>query len=743
MTTACPRFACLIVVALSTAWNGRLDAEAKISLVLSNQAPPLERLAAEELAAQFQLLWQADVSVSESPSPGAQQVILIGSPATNPAVKAAMGGRWPRLSEQGFVLRSTKSQNQSALIVGGGSPVATLWAAYELGHRLGVRYLISGDVYPAESPALSIDGWDVVMEPQLRARAWRTVNDFPIGPEAWGLDEQRRVLRQIAKLKFNRVLISIYPWQPFVDYEFHGIKKVTGVLWFGYHYPIDRETPGRGVFKGAKEFFNPDLAAARNYAESIQAGTKLIQGIIDEAHRLGMSAALSFSPLEFPKEFAAALPDAKVLHQLESLTIGPGAKQPPDDKLLQELASAQLQALLKTYPAIDAIYLTLPEFPEWDEHAEAAWKRLDARTGLGKLTSLADLEAAAANRNTIASGARGVKSLRGNITTLDFLQTWLADPKQLQRPDGSSVELQILDVDPALYPYLEKVLPVAAGSTNFIDYTARRVAENQALLKTLATRRGAAISASPSLIFTLADDNVGVLPQLATAHLHSLVKAVRDAGWAGYSTRYWIPSDLDPCLHYLSRAGFDDQFTPDAAYLDLVLPSCGEGVGERLIIGGELIARATDLIDQHDLGFAFPVPGMVMKHYAAGEPAPAWWQEAADHYANAMSEMYRAHDRANPAGRKLLYGLARRYEFGFEYMNAMQAVRAAAVAREKHDAGTQLAKLEAASESLYNGLTALSTVAANEPSYQGVIAVVTEYGYRPLLREIEKLQDAP
>ena len=62
-------------------------------------------------------------------------------------------------------------------------------------------------------------------------------------------------------------------------------------------------------------------------------------------------------------------------------------------------------------------------------------------------------------------------------------------------------------------------------------------------------------------------------------------------------------------------------------------------------------------------------------------------------------------------------------------------------ARAAGDAKMQLAKLEEAAEGIYNGLTALSTVAADDSGYQGVIAVLTEYGYRPLQKEIEKLQD--
>ena len=714
----------------------------KITIVVAENAPELEQLAASELTAQFQKLWDAEVEIAAKSQADGGAVILIGSPETNPAVKAAVGNDWPKLTDQGIVLRSVKSDSGPRLIVGGGSPVATLWAAYELGHQLGIRYLLQADVYPAKPPEFRVDGWNLVLEPNLRSRTWRTINDFPIGPEAWGIDEHRRMLRQLAKLKFNRVMLSIYPWQPFMHYEFRGVKKQTATLWYGFKYPIDGDVPSRAIFGGAAEFYNPDLAGKQNYEELTKAGIQLVRGVIDESHRVGMTVGLSFSPLEFPKEFAAALPDAKIVRQMTHLTIGPGAKQPPDDKLLAELATAQLRSFLETYPKLDAVYLTLPEFPEWDEHAEAAWKRLKKRAGLDESLQLKDLEQAAAKRTTLISGDRGERAVRGNVTSLDFLQTWLADPKLLERPDGKRVELYITDVDSIFYPYLDKLLPKDAGSMHLIDYTARRVAQHVDILEKLPVKNGAdRLIADPTLVFTLADDNVGILPQLATRHLDKLVHSLRKNGWAGFTTRYWIPGDLDPTVHYLSRAAFDESVTPDAAYEDLVRPNCGEGVAERLILGWDQIEKATDVIDEHDIGFAFPVPSMVMKHYAATEPPPEWWQTASDHYLNAMNEMYRARDRAEPAGRTLLYRLARRYEFGLEYMTAMQAVRTAGAAKAKGDAETQLANLEAAAESLYNGMSALASVAAEDSSYRGIIAVTTEYGFRPLQKEIERLQD--
>lgn len=709
----------------------------RIAIILAPTAPKLERFAATELSDQLRRLFGAQTQVlapGKPAAPGAS-VILLGSPTTNPAVREATPGAWPNLSDQGHLLKSVKWRGRPALVVGGGSPVATLWATYELGHHFGMRYLLTGDFPPAKKPVLKLDGLNTVLEPKLKLRTWRTLNDFAIGPEAWGLADQKRLLKQVAKLKYNRVLLSVYPWQPFVHYEFGGVRKQTATLWYGYRYPIDGETPGRAAFKGAMEFTNPDFAGKTTYEEKLRAGTALATGIIDTAHDLGMSAALTFSPLEFPKEFAAALPGAKTVNGLEGLTVGPGPKQTPEDPTLRALAATQLRAYLKTYPTLDALYLSLPEFPDWIEHHEAAWKRLDQKTGLGKSVTLEQLRIDAANRRLTASGQRGLQALAGNIAALDFLHTLTADATLLKRPDGKPVELHVVQPDPALNPFLDRLLPPHTGALHLFDYTARRVAEHPDLLALVPASK-----TRSSLILTLADDNVGILPQFATGSLHTLATALRKNGWEGFSSRYWMPGDQNATAYMLSRAAFDPTVTPQSAYQNLITTMCGEGIWERVARGFDKIEQATTLIDRGDLGFAFPVPGMLMKHYTAA-PVPAWWKQVKDLYAAANDEMYRGNQRSVVSARPFLLYHAKRLEFAIHYMSGVEAIRLAGQAKAAGNREEQAQQLAKAVEAIYNALSAQAEVARDQ-SDRGLIAVLTEHGFRPLQKELEAVEDA-
>src|SRR5262249_5651182 len=142
----------------------------------------------------------------------------------------------------------------------------------------------------------------------------------------------------------------------------------------------------------------------------------------------------------------------------------------------RELVATTIRAYLTTYPKIDALYLGLPEFPDWVEHHEKAWQRLEERTGVGKAADLKQLTEAARARGLIASGERGIQALRGNLVALDFFHRLLADSALLERPGGGRVEIVIAEPDPALFPVLDKLLPPKAGALHFVDYTARRVA---------------------------------------------------------------------------------------------------------------------------------------------------------------------------------------------------------------------------------------------------------------------------
>lgn len=137
-----------------------------------------------------------------------------------------------------------------------------------------------------------------------------------MGPESWGIADYRPVLDQLAKLRFNRIFISIWPYQPFLHYEVQGIRRTTAALWFDFHYPITDDMPGRRLFGNAAEFWNPDLPRGAGYEAFSSAGRRLVRQLIEHAHRRGMECVITATLTEFPAEFAPLLTNPQKVHQL-------------------------------------------------------------------------------------------------------------------------------------------------------------------------------------------------------------------------------------------------------------------------------------------------------------------------------------------------------------------------------------------------------------------------------------------
>jgi hypothetical protein len=101
--------------------------------------------------------------------------------------------------------------------------------------------------------------------------------DSPLGPASWSLADQRKLLRQLARLKFNRLVLSTKSETPAAAVAAFRPIVVSG------------DTAGRAAFGGAKLFQNPDLAAADTAAARREAADNLLLAIEREAKALGMT----------------------------------------------------------------------------------------------------------------------------------------------------------------------------------------------------------------------------------------------------------------------------------------------------------------------------------------------------------------------------------------------------------------------------------------------------------------------
>ena len=269
---------------------------------------------------------------------------------------------------------------------------------------------------------------------------------------------------------------------------------------------------------------------------------------------------------------------------------------------------------------------------------------------------------------------------------------------------------------------------------SFIDYTASRQLRQRDLLRQVPHKHVPA-----SLIFTLADDNVGVLPQLATGSLHTLMGELRENGWAGFYTRYWTVGDLDPTVHYLARASWDASVTPRKAYVDQVEHICGRDAVQPALEAFTLIEKITLGLDQHGLGFGFPVPGMMTKHYNGGGLSAAIKQDR-ELYRQALKQMEQAQQGSRPEGRAYIDYFVGRLGFAVGYLDAADAFGATATAEKASKPDEARRHIDAAYTAIREALEAYVAVAKDHGDL-GAVALMNKYCYRPIRDKRNQLRD--
>jgi len=693
------------------------------AVVSPPNAAPAERYAVELLKRYLAQLFGIHAGAS------GDIVFLVGQARKNPGLDANA----VKLSDQGILIRTTTWRRKPAIVVSGGSEAATLWAVAELAERWGVRFLAHRDVLPPRR-SFRLPQLDITLEPKLRIRQWRVVNEFACGPLSWGLADYRPVIDQLAKMKFNRLLVVLWPHHPFLDYQYAGIHRSSADIFFGYRFPITPDMPGRSLFGNAKQFWNPDLPENAPYRQVTEAGIRHIRSLMQYGRERGMASVINVDPLQFPPEFAPALNSSQPVHQVGTLSIVPGDQTPIDDPKLNGLVGAILQAAVNTYPESAAVSLTMPEHRQWVNEYENAWKSFDARYGIGKDASLSKILDAAAHRKHFHSPPeRAVAEVKGDLVNLFFYDRLIRTEKIFQHTKRPDIRVIYDAVAEELYPILGRILHPGDELLNFVDYTPSRIVKRREALAHVPPGENPAV-----LIYTLHDDNVGLLPQLATGSFHELTHDLRKYGWAGFSTRYWLIGDHDPCLGYLAKAAWDDSATPAAIYRDQFQAVCGSVCVEPMMEAMKKVETATLILEEHGLGFAFPVEGMMMKHWTA-QPLNKEILAVQSLYEEALRTIKEAREKTMPDKRLVEDYWIGRLSYGIDYIEAARQLHEAAIADSQGNRPLALEHAEAALAKVKTGIESYARIAVDQ-SDRGAIAMMGELVYRPLKNKVADLR---
>jgi hypothetical protein len=173
-------------------------------IVIRPDASELECLAANEVRRYVYLRTSRVMQVKKGATGGDQIAVTCKS-------REFCGELGQELEPQQFRLKTVVADRGKTWWVVGGDEVGTLYGAYRLAEKLGVRFGLDEDVVPDEP--LTGD-WSEVNEtgkPRFALRGLQPFHDFTVGPDWWNLQDYQSVLLQMAKLRLNFIGFHTYP----------------------------------------------------------------------------------------------------------------------------------------------------------------------------------------------------------------------------------------------------------------------------------------------------------------------------------------------------------------------------------------------------------------------------------------------------------------------------------------------------------------------------------------------------
>jgi len=220
------------------------------SILISKEASALEDLAAKEVRRYLYLrtgkLVPIEAQADVSAAPGNAFIIVTKNrfPASG-FTDIELRRRVEALGTQEYLLKSFPHGKRTALLVAGGDEVGTLYGAYRLAEKLGVRFYLHGDVVPDSRIPLELPILDEAGKPLFRLRGIQPFHDFPEGPDWWNAEEYKAVLSQLPKLRMNFFGLHTYP---------EGRPNAEPTVWIGL--PEDSRPDGTVSFSYPSSYQN-------------------------------------------------------------------------------------------------------------------------------------------------------------------------------------------------------------------------------------------------------------------------------------------------------------------------------------------------------------------------------------------------------------------------------------------------------------------------------------------------------
>jgi hypothetical protein len=648
------------------------------------------KLAARELSHYLKKLFNVSVAIKTKAKASRGLAIALRQSSVVGKVK---------LSDQGYAFRRRQTGDGDTFEIIGGSPTAVLWGVYELAESWGVRFLLHRDVLPApRKPSAIVFPEATVREPIIRQRGFRTYNDWPNTPCQWSLKQVAPLLNQLAKMRINEIMIMQRPSDPFVHFEWRGVKKNWAGVNYGYRLPLHKDMIGYEHFKASSdatrgEFGNADLAFHDSYEATVRAGERYLRGLIRMAHARGIKVNAMIVLTDFPeaiKQKLVEVSDRKFLRRpdpghivtirygrcTEGMTKDVTRCMTIRNPRYLELIRHSLQTHIQQMGRCDRLILGVSEFRQTGADVTLAWRDLDRRYRLGEIVTFDEL-VRAARKNAEVSPERAETELRSDICTL-----WLYDYLLNVHPPlfkGGGPELVPGGLSVELHRLLPRIFPQETMYLATMGYMPSWTIKRA---DTLSPAREGKLRFS--MILSTEDDNVGIVPQYSGPSVAGMADLIRRNGMHGFITRQFMHSKLLPALHYLTHASWERRLKLGQSHQHLFAAMCGPRAWGPLARAIRILEKQTTRMHERFEQVSFLSPKVITAWWALPGTGTtpvldktekfARYAEIRHAYARAAALLAEAARKSLPSGREVVVALQRQADFAVDWMGARIAM---------------------------------------------------------------------
>lgn len=544
-------------------------ADAPTTIVAAAGGSVAEKLAAKELRRYIYLrtgeLLPMVVSsgAQPEPKPAAGPLIVVGQKdrpeITSLPCDAACKARIAALRPQEYLLKTLRLAERPVLLVAGGDPIGTLYGAYAVAEKLGVRFYLHGDVVSEHQQVFALPELDETRKPLFELRGIQPFHDFPEGPDWWNRDGYKAILGQLPKMGMNFFGLHTYPQgevgpEPLVWIGPPDAITAAGKVTASYpsrHFSVSNPTGAWGYRPGSTgeyRFGAADLFDRDDYGPDYQRDTSpwnkmeadACNGLFDRmgemlgdtfayARMLGIKTCLGTeTPLVIPTAVRQRLQAA--------------GKNPADPAVVQEIYEGMLRRIARVHP-LDYYWVWTPEGWTWGAVSQ---QQIDA--------TMADLRSLLAAANKVKPPF--------TLATCG----WVLGPPQT----------------PALFDdFLPKDMPMSCI--------------NRTVGNTPVEPGFAKVAGRPKWAIPWMEDDPGLTqPQLWAGRMRRDAADALSYGCSGLMGIHWRTRILAPNVSALAKAAWDQSgwntSAPVAA--DGAKPTTPEGVD-----GGQVASFANNKID--------------------------------------------------------------------------------------------------------------------------------------------------